>query len=134
MEPWVMMFREGGPSMFGIAGLDGLCCAAWLPTVALALFLRRGGARRGAQALAVLLLFGTFLPVLLGIAGRWSGRRMTETALEGASPDVVETLREVGYAESQHPFNLGLLSTVGLLLTAVLPLGLAMRAEKEPDE
>lgn len=133
MDALVQIFREGGPSMVAILSLDGLCCVAWVPVVLLALLLRSGSARRGAQGLAVIFLLGAFAPLPLGWIGTALGRQATDAALEAADPSMQSELRTVGYAEAEHPFRFGMLSALGCLLAGLVPLALAVRAEKEPE-
>lgn len=120
--------------MYAILSLDGCCCTAWVPVVGLALFLRHGSGRRGAQALAVMLALGALTPLLVGILGRMNGRSATDAAVSAVAPEMIEEVRMVGYAESEHPFRFGMFSTMGLLCLGLVPLALAVQPERHPPD
>lgn len=134
MDSLAYMFRSGGSMMWAVLGSDCTCCSMWVPAVLLAMLLRRGSNRRAAQAFAVVFALGTVVPLFFGAMGWQLGRAMTDQALLAADPEYAERIREVGYAESELPLRFGFMSTVGLLLTALLPVLAAFRPEPEPEE
>lgn len=133
MDSLVYMFRAGGSMMWAVVGSDCTCCSMWVPAVLAAMLLRRGSNRRAAQAFVVVFALGTMVPLFFGALGWQLGRAMTDQAVLAVDPEYAERVREAGHAEAELPLRFGLMSTLGLLLAAVLPVLAAFRPEAEPE-
>lgn len=111
-------WHEGGFTMYPILLL---ALAAEAAAVA-------GVVSKNAKVALVALALAT-LPLTMGVLGRAYNRTIVDQALAAVSPADHALLKEVGYAESDRPLQLGGVATLFTLPTAIAAYVLSRKRE-----
>jgi len=120
MNSLIRWFADGGPFLLLIVGLSVALLAAVLVTLVLA-FIERGRdvPRREVRLVAIGAAIACLLPLLVGVLGTAVGLEQMSQALLVASPEHVESIREVGTHLAYRSTHFGALCSVVLLIPAL---------------
>jgi hypothetical protein len=126
MTAMARAFQEGGPTMYLVLALGVLGHAAAIVAVALVLAQPMRARKRIGGAVALTLGVAT---LAVGYFGWRHGLEMTEAAMAGVSPDMLERLRAQGEEEARHNLTFGLYTCVLPLLAGAALLALSARED-----
>ena len=131
MNDAMMMFREGGWSMYAITA-TGFFAWVFAAATLVALLFKRTPLMLGIPGLLAVVFGG--VTVLIGLGGYFMGMSAMESALAYADPEHIELMRAEGARMAKYPLYYGLIAGGIPLLDGLFGIVLGISARKGTAE